>query len=245
LDRERPRTGGHRYRMSPPLDYAAWRRSRLGRVTEALELEAVLRAADEVSGQDVLDVGCGDGLYTVALARRGARVFGLDRSLPALRSATRKADEVGVRMRLAAGDAIRLPFADTSFELVVAVTVLCFVSSPENAIREVERVLRPGGRFVLGELGRWSTWAAWRRVRGMFGDRTWAGARFWTPEDLQGLMRGAGLIPGRVEGAAFYPPSGIAAAALAPLDPWLGRVTTVGAAFLVLEGRKLGRLFEG
>lgn len=232
--------------MSPPtpLDYLAWRRSRLGKVTEALEMEAVVRTAGEVSGQDVLDVGCGDGLYTVALARRGARVFGLDRSLPALRWATSSADDAGILLRLAGGNAIRLPFRDASFDLVVAVTVLCFVPSPENVIREIERVLVPGGRLVLGELGRWSTWAAWRRVKGRLGDRKWAAARFWTPEDLRGLVRRAGLVPGPVGGAVFHPPLGIAAAALAPMDPWLGRVTTAGAAFLVLEARKRTRPVE-
>jgi len=230
--------------MSPPtpLDYAAWRRSRLGRITEALELEAVLRAAGEVSGQDVLDVGCGEGLYAAALARRGARAVGLDRSLAALRAAPKDGEGGSIRLRLAAGDALRLPFADAAFDLVIAVTVLCFVSSPRSAILEAARVLRPGGRLVLGELGRWSAWAAWRRARGVLGDRRWAEAGFWAPADLEGLVRGAGLVPGRVGGVAFHPPWGITAAALAPLDRWLGRHTTIGAAFLVLEARQPGRL---
>jgi hypothetical protein len=56
-----------------PLEYAAWRLSRLGALTEALEVGAVLRAAGDVSGQDVIDIGSGDDLYSVALARRARR----------------------------------------------------------------------------------------------------------------------------------------------------------------------------
>lgn len=233
--------------MDPPtpLDYPAWRRSRLGRITEALEVEAILRAAGELSGQDALDLGCGDGRYAVALARRGGRVVGVDRSLPALRGASRSVAGSVARPTLAAGDALRLPFADASFDLVVAVTVLCFVTSPELVLREVERVLRPGGRLVLGELGRRSSWAAWRRVKGWLGDRTWAAARFCTPHDLKELARAAGLVPGRVGAAAFHPPLGFAAAALSPFDRWLGRRTTIGAAFLVLGARKPGKPAPG
>jgi ubiquinone/menaquinone biosynthesis C-methylase UbiE len=128
-----------------PLEYAAWRRSRLGGLTEALEVSAVLRAAGDVSGRNALDIGSGDGLYSVALAGRGAKVGGLDRSVSALQAARERATAAGVRVVLAAGDATALPFAGATFELVTAVTVLCFIPAPGEAAREVARVLRPGG----------------------------------------------------------------------------------------------------
>jgi SAM-dependent methyltransferase len=168
-------------------------------------------------------------------------VTGLDRSVSALQAARERATEAGVRLVLAAGDAAALPFAGATLDLVTAVTILCFVPAPEEAVREVARVLRPGGRLVLGELGRWSVWAAWRRVRGWLGDRTWARASFWTPGDLRQLALDAGLVPVRVGASVFHPPMGAVAAALAPLDPLVGRVTTFGAAFLVLEAEKPGR----
>lgn len=229
--------------MSPvtPLEYAAWRRSRLGALTEMLEVGAVLRAAGDVSGRDVLDIGSGDGLYSVALTQRGAKVSGLDRSVSALQAARVRATAGGVRLALAAGDATALPFAGSTFDLVTAVTVLCFVPAPGEAVQEVARVLRPSGRLVLGELGRWSVWAAWRRVRGWLGDRTWARASFWTPGDLRQLALDAGLVPVRVGASVFHPPMGTIAAALAPLDPLVGRVTTFGAAFVLLGAQKPGR----
>jgi len=52
---------------------------------------------------------------------------------------------------------------------------------------------------------------------------------------------GQGLVPVRVGASVFHPPMGAVAAALAPLDPLVGRVTTFGAAFLLLEAEKPGR----
>ena len=129
----------------------------------------------------------------------------------------------------------RLPFPDASFDVVAAITVLCFVSDAAGALREMARVLRPGGRLVLGELGRWSLWAAIRRLRGWLGAATWKAARFRTAGDLRVLAEEAGLSVTAIRGAVFYPPVGILARALAPLDAWLGHLTTVGAAFIAMS----------
>ncbi len=221
-----------------PLDYAAWRRTRLGEITERLERRAVLELAGAVRDLDVLDVGAGDGAYAVALAHYGARACAVDLSGAALAHANRNAVQAGVILTLAAADARHLPFPSGCFDLVLAVTALCFVGSPGVAVREMARVLRPGGRLVLGELGARSVWGLWRRIRGQFGSPTWRGAHFWTPSTLRRLVRDAGLVPGRVLGAAYHPPCGVAAATLAPFDGLLGKATTLGAAFLAFEARK-------
>lgn len=127
-----------------PLDYAAWRATRLGRITEAVERRAVLELAGSVEGLDVLDVGCGDGVHAVALALRGARSSGVDVSNGALAQARRNARAAGISIALAAADAARLPFPAGRFDLVMSVTALCFVASPDAAVREMARVLRPG-----------------------------------------------------------------------------------------------------
>lgn len=232
-------TGG-----TTPLDYSAWTRSRLGRVTERLERAAILELVGSADGRDVLDVGTGDGAPAVALADEGARVTGVDVSIRALRAASGRARESDTRLRLVGADALSLPFETGSFDLAIAVTALCFTHSPEQAVAEIGRVLRPGGRVVIGELGRWSAWAAWRRVRGWLGSPTWRDIRFWTPADLRRLARSAGLTPGHVRGAVFHPPLGLAAAALASLDPFLGRGTTIGAAFLAMSATKPERRGE-
>ena len=98
----------------------------------------------------------------------------------------------------------QLPFREASFDLVAAITVLCFVPDAGGAVREMARVLRPGGRLVLGELGRWSWWAAIRRVRGWLGSSTWAAARFRTGAELKSLVRQAGLSITATRGRVYY-----------------------------------------
>lgn len=78
-----------------PEDYARWRESYLGALTERLEEGAILRLTGDVSGKYLLDLGCGDGTYSIAASRRGARVTGVDISDAMLKSARRRAAACG------------------------------------------------------------------------------------------------------------------------------------------------------
>jgi ubiquinone/menaquinone biosynthesis C-methylase UbiE len=99
-----------------------------------------------------------------------------------------RADAESLDLHLVPGRAEALPFADETFDRVVAVTILCFIQQADDAIAEMARVLKPGGRIVIGELGRRSLWAAIRRVRGWLGAHTWKTARFRTVGELQRLL---------------------------------------------------------
>jgi SAM-dependent methyltransferase len=221
-----------------PLAYARWRATRLGAVTERLERAAVLDLARPLAGRDVLDVGCGDGTYALAAAGSGARVVGVDRSPADVEAARRNAADAGVPLELHVADALAIPFPAGRFDVVLAVTVVCFVPDPAAAVSEIARVLRPGGVLVIGELGRWSAWGTWRALRAWAGSRTWRAARLWRPGELRALLNDAGLVPERERGAAFYPPLGIAATVLECVDPLLGRATRLGAAFIAISARK-------
>lgn len=223
---------------STPLDYAPWRASSLGSTTERLERAAVFHLAGPLAGLDVLDVGCGDGAYALAAARDGARAVGVDASPAAVEAAGLASARAGLPATFQLGTAERLPFEAGRFDAVLAVTVLCFVGDARTAVQEMARVLRPGGLLVIGDLGRWSSWSAWRRLRGWAGDPTWRRARFRSLAELQWLMRFAGLEPRGWRGAAYYPPIGAIARLMARLDEPLGRRTTLGAAFVAAAGRK-------
>lgn len=225
-----------------PERYAHWRASRVGAVTERLERELVLELAGPLTGKHVLDVGCGDGSYALAAAERAAEVVCLDASVAMLEAARRRASGDGATLRTVQAEAGALPFGDAAFDVVLAVTVLCFVEDAAAALREMSRVLAPGGRLVLGELNRWSVWAAWRRVRAWLGSGTWRSARFRTPAGLRALVEAGGLWVEATTGAVYYPPIAVLADTLARWDALPRRVTSFGAAFIAISARKPPKL---
>jgi ubiquinone/menaquinone biosynthesis C-methylase UbiE len=218
--------------------YARWRSSHLGRITDALEQQVLFDLLGSVADKTLLDVGCGDGVLASELARRGAIVTGLDAD-PVMIAATRqRADIEATRLRLIEGRAERLPFDKAAFDYVVAVTVLCFVCNAEQAVAEMARALKPGGRLVIGELGRWNLWATCRRIRGWTGNPAWRTAKFRTARELRGLAEAAGLDVVQIRGAVHYPPCETLARLIAPIDAWLGRHGSFGPAFIAMLATK-------
>jgi ubiquinone biosynthesis O-methyltransferase len=217
-----------------PAAYAAWRQSVLGQITDALEQDLVLELVGSPSGLRILDVGCGDGILALELSRRGAHATGVDVSERMIAAARKRAERHEDTVGFEIGKAEALPFESDSFDVVVAITVLCFIEDAAGAMREMARVLKPGGRLIVGELGTWSSWAAVRRIKGWLGAPVWSQARFRSPSELGRLAAEAGLLDVSVKGAVFYPPLGMAARLLGPIDRKIGACTTLGAAFLAL-----------
>lgn len=114
-------------------------------------------ALDAAPGDRVLDLAAGTGTSSADLADRGVDVVSCDFSTGMLAvGKSRRPD-----LAFVAGDATRLPFADASFDAVTISYGLRNVVDHRAALKEMRRVVRPGGRLVISEFSR-PTWAPWR-----------------------------------------------------------------------------------
>jgi ubiquinone/menaquinone biosynthesis C-methylase UbiE len=106
----------------------------------------------------ILEVGCGAGLTTVALAESGHSVVAVDTVLNMLRRTLDHAAEAGVRARTTAvaSDIQHLCFSNGSFGLVLAMGVIPYVYAPDEAVAELARVLRSGGHLILTAHNSWA-----------------------------------------------------------------------------------------
>lgn len=115
----------------------------------------VLGAFDLKHGQRVLDIGCGTGYYSLETARRigdGGRLICVDIQREMLLETRRRLYAAGLeRAGFIQARAEDLPFAANSFDHVLAVTVLGEIPGRSQALREIRRVLRPGGRLSVSE----------------------------------------------------------------------------------------------
>lgn len=133
------------------LDHETWIRPAMARL-------------GDVRGLRVLDYGCGHGMASVVLARRGGRVTAFDLSAGYLAEAGRRAAANDVRVDLIQADGQRLPFADASFDRVWGNAVLHHLDIA-TAGRELFRVLRPGGVAVFCEPWGENPLLSWARRR--------------------------------------------------------------------------------
>jgi ubiquinone/menaquinone biosynthesis C-methylase UbiE len=98
---------------------------------------------------DVIDLACGTGNAALLAAGRGARVMGIDGSSRLLDVARERAQAEGVEIDFREGDLLDLPAESDSADLVVSIFGVIFARTPAQALREVARVLRPGGRMLM------------------------------------------------------------------------------------------------
>jgi len=162
--------GDERRQLVPGRSWAAWSRA-LGLLLPPLE---------------VADLGCGEGYLTVEAARWAKRVTAIDRS----REALLRAADLAKRRKLTnitwkKGDLERVPLADRSADVALLSQALHHAVQPDRALSEAHRILKPGGRLLVLDLGEHhETW-----VRTKLGDR-WLG---FSERQLRRLIAGAGF----------------------------------------------------
>ena len=111
--------------------------------------ESELDTLGEVAGKDVIELGCGTAYFGAWLARRGARVTGVDITPAQLETARRLQQETALDMKFVEASAEDVPLPDESFDLAISEYGASIWCDPELWIAEAARLLRPGGRLVF------------------------------------------------------------------------------------------------
>lgn len=103
----------------------------------------------DLAGKDAIELGCGTAYVSAWLARRGARVVGIDNSAVQLATARRLQHEHGLELTLIHGNAEQIPYPDASFDLAISEYGACLWADPYRWVPEAARVLRPGGSLIF------------------------------------------------------------------------------------------------
>ena len=181
--------------------YDSWCLTEIGSFVDHLEKEIVFQLATPQAGEKALDLGCGTGIYSIWLARKGLNVTGVDISANMLEIAKEKAASVPLPIDFVHSDIHRLPFEDETFDLVVANIVFEFVENPKQVLQEGLRVLKRGGRFVCGFIDKDSPWGKKYQKQGQEKARSvFANAAFFSPKTVSETL----LPPDNIQLGLFF-----------------------------------------
>ncbi len=176
-----------------------------------LRLDWIDRTSGGLDGKRVLDVGCGGGILTEAMAARGAVTLGIDLGDKALGVAGLHKLESGaaVEYRLVAAEALAAEMPG-AFDVVTCMELLEHVPDPASIVAACAALVRPGGTVVVSTINRnLKAYAlavvAAEYVLGLLPRGTHDYAKFLQPGELASFARDAGLEPAAITGLAYNP----------------------------------------
>lgn len=163
--------------------YDQWYTTAVGRVVEEVEWRCALDLMDLTPGMHILDAGCGTGRFAKLMVERGCRVTGVDQSPGMLAEARKRLSDEG-KVSLIEGDLQKLPFEADHFDLVVSMATFAFLEDPLAVLDELFRVVKPGGRVVVGIITAEGAWGRLYKSEAFREDPVFSRARFLRPEEL-------------------------------------------------------------
>ncbi len=157
----------------------------LGHYVDVIEHNIIGDVARPKQGETAIDLGCGTGSYATWLYDMGLSVVGIDISQKMLEVARGKLPN-GISFLQT--DLSCLPFADNTFDLAICNAVLEFTNDPVAVLREGFRVIKPGGRLVVGCISKDGAWGKKYAKRGQEDSSSiYSHAQFFTIEDVSNM----------------------------------------------------------
>ncbi|MGM0411389.1 MAG: class I SAM-dependent methyltransferase [Bacillota bacterium] len=168
-------------------EYDSWYETKMGSFIDEVETKAAFDLFQPKSGEKVLDIGCGTGNFSIKLAKKGCEVTGIDISFPMLEQANKKAEKLNLDIDFKKGNALELDFNDNTFDSIFSMTAIEFIKELEKAFNEMKRVVKPGGKILLGTIRKNSDWGRLYKKQAQREDSVFSDAIFREPEDLENL----------------------------------------------------------
>ena len=163
-----------------------------------------------LAGVDLLDVGCGAGLFAEPLARLGANVVGVDPAPAAIEAARHHAEETGAKLAYRMGTVEELTEEPRRFDVVSAMEVIEHAADPKRFVATAASLVKPGGLLLVSTLNRTLRSFALAIVGAEYvlrwlelGTHRWE--QFVTPLELTGFARAAGLRRRSLRGMVYDP----------------------------------------
>lgn len=190
------------------VDYDKWYLTKTGAFIDEVETKLAFSMFDVKKGQKILDAGAGTGNFSLKLAKKGAEVTGIDLSEDMLKLAEAKAKEAGYEIPFLKRDIFETGFEDESFDAVFSMAAFEFIEDHERAIKELYRLVKPGGSLLIGTIAKSGAWGKLYQEFAKEEDSVFRHAHFKDIEDFLKVMpdeiinSGSCLFvgPGREEG---------------------------------------------
>ena len=171
-------------------EYDAWYQTQKGALVDALETECAFNLFQPEAGMHVLDAGCGTGNFSMKMAALGATIDGIDLSEPMIAYAREKAavSPYAEQLRFHVGDLYTLPFPDNHFDAVLSMAAFEFIHEDLRALNEMMRVVKPGGRVLVGTITGNSAWGLEYQTHMPREDSVFHHAAFKTADEMRALL---------------------------------------------------------
>lgn len=188
--------------------YADWYQTARGNYVGENEYNCLAAHIGDCSGKKIIEVGCGTGFFLRKFAERAEETVGFDLTSGMLEAGQKIAEEKGLKINFIQGDILEgVPLSDNYFDVVYSNSMIEFFKNEKDqkkAMAEMWRLLKPGGKFVIGVLNKESTWAYKRTAETLEKDSIFSEGHFYTWNEFKELMHDFGQV--KIESTLFVPP---------------------------------------
>jgi len=157
-------------------------------------------------GSRTLDIGCGAGIFTFELAKFADELHAFDLSQAMIDKVQQEAKKRNMKVHTKIGDISKMPYPDNHFDFIVSVGVMECLNNPDQALKEIRRILKPGGKAAIRWMSDTGLWVLFEDLKRGIGHASGPFAHNHIPQtEVVSRLRKAGFEIRRVQGMIVFP----------------------------------------